>query len=239
MKPLRVWCDLAEPVIYYGDGMAFDGILTAAVMRDLPYAVTSKWPTATRDEPWVRDLDLPLAKWAVRHERPCEPRLRDDRGNVWGWHASAVHAVWHAMTTVEVRKRAPVDELKRWSDASDINISAGRFKAHDLKLPARLASRLEWYVIGDERKITKLLTEHITAVGRKVCQGNGRVLRWRVEEWPHDWSVLRNGRLTRAMPAGFMRGPIGRRAIRAPSWHPSRLVECVLPAEHDLVPGEP
>jgi len=236
MRPLRVYCDLAEPVVYHGDGMSLDGILAAAMFRDLPASVTNGMPLATRDEPWLDDLELPLARWACEYRGKCDDRLRDSNGNVWGWRASSVHADWACETRVEVRKRAPVDELKRWSDAADINVSAGRYKAHDLKLAARLARRLEWYVVGDGELIERLLVQHITAVGRKVGHGNGRVLRWRVEDWPHDWSVVRGSELTRAMPAGFARGYLSRRAVRAPSWHPSRIIDCVAPDDDQLRP---
>lgn len=232
MTPLRVWCDLAEPIVYSGDGLPLDGILAAAVMRDLPYAVTSKWPTATRDEPWLLDLDLPLAKWEVPYAEPCHPRLRNARGLVWGWSASYAHADWIAHTSVEVRKRVAIDDMVRWSAAPDVDVAAGRFKAHDLRLAARIARRLEWYAVGDEREIERLLREHITAVGRKVGHGNGRVLRWRVEQWAEDWSVLRHGRLTRAMPAGFVRGMHAvRRGVRPVYWHPSRQIVCNVPED--------
>jgi CRISPR type IV-associated protein Csf3 len=237
MRPLRIWCDLAEPVVYFGDGMCFDGLLAAAWFRDLPYAVTSPWPTATRAEPWVKDLDLPLAKWSVPFAGACDPRLRDESGRVWGWCASAVHADWSISTTVEVRKRTAFDDMARWSRAPDVDVSAGRFKAHDLRLPARVARRLEWYAVGDPAQIQRVLTEHITAVGRKVGHGNGRVLRWRVDDWAHDWSVTRNGRLSRPMPEGYVRGPVQRRGVRALYWHPSRQIACVVPREADLVPG--
>jgi CRISPR type IV-associated protein Csf3 len=236
LRPLRISCDLAEPVVYFGDGMCFDGILAAAWMRDLSYGITSRWPTATRDEPWVRDLDLPLARWSVPYDGACDPRLRDDTGRVWGWCASSVHAEWVAHTRTEVRKRVAFDEMTRWSSASDVDVSAGRFKAHDLKLPSRLARRLEWYALGDARHILRVLEDHITAVGRKVGQGNGRVLRWRVEDAAADWSVTRDGRLTRPMPVGYARGMVQTRGVRPLYWHPSRQIECVVPREGDLMP---
>lgn len=235
-RPLRVYCDLAEPVVYFGDGMCFDGLLAAAWFRDLPYALTSTWASATREEPWIPDLDLPLSRWAVPYAGPCDPRLKDDSGRVWGWCASAVHAEWLVHTKVEVRKRVPVDEMQRWSDAGDVDVSSGRYKASDLKLPARVARRLEWYAVGDGKAIERVLTEHVTAVGRKVGQGNGRVLRWRVEDWPHDWSVSRGGRLTRPMPQGYAPGPVQVRGVRALYWHPSRQIRCVVPMESQLVP---
>lgn len=229
MKPLRIVAHLAEPIVYLGDGMTLDGILAAAVMRDLPYAVTSRWPTATRDEPWLRDLELPLARWAVAFRGDCNPLLRDDEGRLWGWRCSSVHADWLLHGRTEVRKRSVSDELKRWSASTSVNSSAGRFKSHDLKLPSRFAARLTWFAVGNRSKIERLLSRHIQFLGRKVGQGNGRVLRWEVDEWSYDWSVERDGKITRPMPRDYEPGVVRMRGIRAPYWHPSRLVECVIP----------
>lgn len=234
--PLRIYCDLAEPVVYFGDGMAIDGIIAAAWFRDLPYELTSRWEHVTRETPWAPDLDLPLSRWSVPFAGACDPRLRDDRGRVWGWCASSVHADWRVHTSVEVRKRVAVDDMARWSSTPDVDVSAGRFKAADLRLPARVARRLEWYAVGSQRAIERVLTEHVTAVGRKVGHGNGRVLRWRVEEWPHDWSVTRHGQLTRPMPYGYAPGMVRQRAIRPLYWHPSRQIACVVPMEAHMVP---
>jgi CRISPR type IV-associated protein Csf3 len=234
LRPLHVVAQMAEPVAYLGDGMTFDGILAAALMRDLPYELTSKWPTATRDEPWLRDLELPLARWSMPYAKPCHPNLRDPEGNVWGWHASSVFADWQVRGRIEVRKMPAVHEMERWSDAKNVDISAGRYKAHDLKLPARFATELHWFVVGRSGRIQRLLEQHITSVGRKVGHGNGRVLAWRVEPWHEDWSTRCGSLLTRPMPAGFMRGHIARRGIRAPYWHPSRVLECVVPSDLEV-----
>ena len=85
VQPLHIVAKMAEPVVYYGDGMTFDGILAAAWMRDLPYAVTSKWPTASRSEPCARAVCL----WgAVMCECVCaresERERKRERGREGG-----------------------------------------------------------------------------------------------------------------------------------------------------------
>jgi|GEM_PF-2358674 len=242
MRPIHIIAKMAEPIVYYGDGLTFDGILAAALMRDLPYAVTSKWPTATRDEPWLRDLTLPLARWSVPFAGACDPNLRDPDGKLWGWHASSVFADWRIHGRTEVRKRVPSDEHKRWGDGYEVNVSAGRFKAHDLKLPSRFATELHWFANGRPAPILRLLTKHITSLGRKTGMGNGRVLTWHVEDWHEDWSIRCGSLLSRPMPRGYELGAglsdahISRRGIRAPYWHPSRLIECIVPGELDVAP---
>lgn len=236
MVPMRVRCELLDPVVYQGDGMCLDGILSAAWFRDLPYELTSRWPSASRSDDWVRDLELPLARWAVPYAGQCDPRLRDEQGRVWGWCASAVHADWRLYTRAEVRRRVATDEMTRWTDAADVDIAAGRYKASDLRLPARMATHLEWYALGHVAEVRRVLDAHITAVGRKVGHGHGRVSRWVVERMDQDWSVTRHGRLTRPMPRGYMPGQVQSRGIRPLYWHPSRYISCVVPVESQLVP---
>lgn len=235
-EPLRIVAEMAEPIVYAGDGMCLDGIIAAAWFRDLPYELTSRWPSATRDEPWVRDLELPLAKWSTPYGGACDPRLRDEAGRLWGWCASAVHAEW-VHVRHEVRKRTARDEMARWSSAGDVDERAGRYKASDLRLTARVARSLEWYALGVRVDIERVLKGHITALGRKVGMGMGAVKRWHILPWSDDWSVTRAGRLVRPMPVGYTRGRVDVRGVRPLYWHPSRRVECVVPDEADMVPA--
>ena len=76
----------------------------------------------------------------------------------------------------------------------------------------------------------------VTSLGRKRGHGNGAVLRWEVETMADDWSVMRNGRLTRAMPDGYAPGRRRMGGIRPLYWHRSRQMALVVPHERDLVP---
>ena len=58
---------------------------------------------------------------------------------------------------------------------------------------------MRWYAVGNIDKVNALL-ESVTHLGKKVSQGWGRVNRWEVEPWAHDWSVFRQ-EVMRAIPS--------------------------------------
>jgi CRISPR type IV-associated protein Csf3 len=84
-------------------------------------------------------------------------------------------------------------------------IEQGRYKAYHMPIFYRVADKMEWYCVGDRKRIEALLST-VTHVGKKRVQGWGRVIRWKVESWPKDWSVWRDGRLTRGVPAEDVAG---------------------------------
>jgi len=75
--------------------------------------------------------------------------------------------------------------------AALLDVKLDHLKAWNLKYPARWAPELVWYVMGDDRALLYLLETHVTHIGKKSRHGNGRVLRWRVEQFEHDWSIRR------------------------------------------------
>lgn len=232
--PLRITAHMSEPIVYMGDGMHLDGILAGAAFRQLPGGMRATMPTADETD-WPLDMTMPLSKWRVPFDGRCNRRLRDERGFVWGWCASAVHAEWLLHTRVEVRKRTAVEEMQRYTAAGDVELGSGRFKPADLTLPARVAHRLVWYARGKAEAVERMLT-YVPSLGRKRGHGNGVVARWEVERIDEDWSVTRAGKLTRAMPAGYADGRRKVAGIRPVYWHRSRQIECVVPFERDLVP---
>lgn len=79
-------------------------------------------------------------------------------------------------------------------------IEQGRYKAYHMPIFYRAALWVEWHCIGDRVEIEQLLST-VTHIGKKASQGWGRVARWEIEPWHEDWSVWRDGRLTRGIPA--------------------------------------
>ena len=66
-------------------------------------------------------------------------------------------------------------------------IEEGTYKAYHMPIYYRSALRIEWYCVGDKVGIKHLL-ERMTHIGKKSAQGWGRVAKWDVVSWPHDWS---------------------------------------------------
>lgn len=225
MTPLRVTATMSEPIVYRGDGMHLDGPLAwAAFMQRTTPADRLELPPIDATE-WVEDEDLPLARVTVK-----------DGPLGWVWAASAVHADWQLHSVVELRKKPPIHQMTRYTTSPSFHTSLGHMKAWDLKLPARFANYLVWYAHGDAKGVRELLTR-VPSLGHKSRHGNGRVLRWSVEEWEHDWSVEREGRLTRRMPAAYRpTTPPSRATLRVPYHHRSRACLIVEPAYEELVP---
>jgi hypothetical protein len=218
VKPIRVTAELAEPIVYYGDGLHLDGPLSWGAYMELPAEERDAMPPLSHADDAI-DLELPLARVVV-----------EDGLLGWVWAASAVHADWLGETVVEVRKRPPEGEFITRTSAKSFHRSLGHTKAWDLRYPAALARRLVWYAVGDAEAVFDLLALHVPNVGKKARQGNGRVMRWAVEPWPHDWSVERDGELTRRMPHAFRPDAVpSRGALRTPYHHRSRQAPCVEP----------
>lgn len=77
-------------------------------------------------------------------------------------------------------------------------IEQGRYKAYHMPMFTRAALQAEWYCVGDKAEIERLLSL-VTHIGKKRSQGFGRVWRWDVELWTEDWSIWRDGHLTRGV----------------------------------------
>jgi hypothetical protein len=90
-------------------------------------------------------------------------------------------------------------------------------------------------------EVKRLLREHINAVGKLSNQGPGRVDRWDVEPWPHDWSVVRDRQLQRVMPISFdgADGWVAEASIRPPYHHYSRIIPALRPAFEELQHANP
>jgi len=105
-------------------------------------------------------------------------------------------------------------------------IEQGRYRAYHMPVFYRHAISVAWFLLGNSTKIARLLSM-VTNIGKKVDQGWGRVLRWQIEPWRHDWSIYdSNGRLMRAIPDP--RGAV-LAGYRPSYWNPKNQALCLMP----------
>lgn len=217
--PLRITARMGEPVVTYGDGLHLDGILSYGAMLADPETAAS---LPHISGPTAHDWPLPLARWIV--------------GDEWGWCASAAHADWLVRSKAEVRKRTPTAEMTRLTRDRTVNVASGPFKPQDKAFPTLMALEVEWYALGAADGVRRLL-DLVTHVGKLSAHGYGRVLEWEVAEAAEDWSIERDGELTRRMPAALRpHAAPGRGGLRAPYHHRSRMGACVEPDFGGLAP---
>lgn len=214
-RPLVVTAQMQEPVVTNGTGVHLDGILAWGAFaayerrRDRP-------PLPPMTSTHCTDFSLPLATWRL--------------GDVWGWCASA--AQWPVSTirgTEYVRRKPPESEYKQHTRAGRYDLALGAAKAQNKPVPVAFARTLTWYALGDADAVRALL-EDVTHIGKLVGHGHGAVMAWDVAPTESDWSIERDGVLTRRMPGGWNgRSATHNGAIRAPYHHRTRLCAAVGP----------
>lgn len=120
------------------------------------------------------------------------------------------------------------------SKRPSILTASGIYKGYNTPVFLRHTLAVRWYAVGNIDKVSALL-ESVTHLGKKVSQGWGRVNRWEVEPWAHDWSVFRGQEVMRAIPSkdGILYG------VRPPYWQPKNQTPCRLPAIADMPDAQP
>lgn len=107
---------------------------------------------------------------------------------------------WVAEGQDHWNKRLDSDLAACYSTAQKIVIEKGAYKAYHMPVFYYIAHRVTWYAVGDAAEIRALLST-CTHIGKKRDQGWGRVIEWRVEPWPEDWSRYGpDGLPTRGVP---------------------------------------
>jgi CRISPR type IV-associated protein Csf3 len=220
MQPIKIICCLSDGRIAGTDPFfPLDSILAAGWMRrhhpDAYYNASSHM----------------LAGEMIIPELPFERR---GTGDDWYWacsfntepprHEYVMH--WH--------KRFD-DHLEKYLDFGDrrgkINVKSSKYKAYRMPLVVQLFNRLVWYAVGDLEAVRDLCSG-ITHIGKKASQGLGAVDWWGVGPWSEDWSELREGKATRAIPVEAEKVKAGRAAlygIRPPYWYSDHQRVCIVP----------
>lgn len=214
-QPMRVRARMQEPVVAARTEVHLDGVLSwgAFVAYEREHGRGSLPPMTSKQ---CVDFDLGLATWA--------------HGDVWGWCASAVRWPDEVLRGTDyVRRKPPLDEYVRHTQAKRTDIGVGPAKAHNKPVPVTFAQHVEWYALGDVSYVRRILDD-VRAIGKLVGHGHGTVIEWIVEPFEHDWSIERDGKLMRRMPSGWGgRESTHWGAVRAPYHHITRHCDAVGP----------
>lgn len=190
MDSLRVTARLRSNIIC-DRWIPLDGIILSQACREawgpqdaaLPGGQMLEWPPLPLE---IRQADTPFWYYACSWAQP-QP---------WWVQESKDH--WNKRFDVGFAEMVDFDRRQ-----GRVVIEKGRYKAYHMPIFYYVADVIEWYCVGDGAEIERLLST-CAYIGKKAAQGWGRVIEWRVEAWPEDWSERREGSLTRGLPAGTM-----------------------------------
>ena len=143
---------------------------------------------------------------------------------------------------------------KRWEDKHEdivkfrgkgkqrIDIGSGHYKNYHMPLVIKSYKTITFYVRGDMEETKRLLENYIFYLGKKGSQGYGQIRKWGFNETDEDWSVWKDGKPMRPIPAKEYAGNlealtktigavnIRRHPVIPPYWRPETEM-CVMPDE--------
>lgn len=119
-----------------------------------------------------------------------------------------------------------------------LDIGAGHFKNYHMPLVIRSYKTITFYIRGDLNKIKELLENHIHYLGKKGSQGYGEVLKWDFIEIENDYSLWKDNKPMRPIPANECIDYIENNnynmrshAIIPPYWRNDNIELCIMPSE--------
>jgi hypothetical protein len=217
-EPVTVTARLSEPVIGLGAHPAhLDGPAAFSAFLSWTDALGRHSLTDPDDPERCEDFALPFATWTAPAPGAVHPlALAAGDALVWGWACSRAVFEAAAHSTVQVRKHPETGVAARYARDARWDIGGGPLKARDVPFGADLVREVRWHALADPGPLLALL-RRVRHLGRLGGHGNGRVLRWDIEEH-RDRDAWRD----RVLPlAGGVPG-----SVRAPYWHPSRRMPC-------------
>ena len=167
--------------------LPIDGVLHYFAMRRAYGPLLLTQPGQAADAPPV---DLPLARVEAAGTWVYAASFAE-----WGPHVD-YESFW-----VKRFDQRHADLVDFAGKRGQVIVEKGQYKAYHMPTFLRHTLSVSWYVVGERDDIMALLN-HASHIGKKTAQGNGRIIDWKVEPWPEDWSIRDgDGRLMRAMPA--------------------------------------
>lgn len=203
-SPLKITFHTDGSGVYYdpAEPLTLDGILAAASARHHVHGE----PPARDEEPF--DIPLPLLRW--------------ERAGTWGWHASALFPDGDTLESLTFwRKRLRQNRIELTEGSP--NLTNGVYRDWNMPLPLLLCRSMVAYAMGERGKVLRELRRSIRWLGKKRAHGRGRVIGIEAETIGEDWSIAKDGVMTRWMPRGD-----GTRLVRPrpPYWSNCGRVRC-------------
>lgn len=136
---------------------------------------------------------------------------------------------------------------KRWNEQDDelvkfkgkgkkrVDIGAGFYKNYHMPVVTKSYKTISFYVRGDLGEVERLLENYISYLGKKGSQGFGQVRKWEFVEIEKDYSIFKDGKLMRPIPAKQdkidfeIKNMVARQhPTTPPYWRPEREL-CLMP----------
>ncbi len=216
MRPLRVTCTALSPIASDGH-LPLDGLLADLWMRE--NHPDRYWGDTVRVKDDLIEADIPVAKCG--------------RGEASYYACSFAQATWHTVAPAHWHKRSTIYEQSRYVQKGTIDLSKGMNKAYRMPLFQMMPGGvLTWYVVGDENWIATRLPL-LVAIGKKHSTGHGKVVNWQVKPMDEDYSLVKDGRLMRAVPVTELEPElehtVGHYGLRPPYWYAPHQMTVALP----------
>jgi len=198
-EPLEIRVRVGAPFIFTWPWLNLDALVLhlhlKALLGDLYYALPPKSP-------------LPL------YESTNPPIARDTRGF---YLASVSHLENYARFPTKIYgkfDRFHADYMK--TRRKKIDTLRGPFKSAAVQFAALPPQTVRFWCVGDAKALRELL-RGLSFLGKKGAMGYGAVAGVEVEPAPEDWSVVKDGLLTRPIPLRFLRRA---ELVMAVPWQP-------------------
>lgn len=208
-EPMKVTFKMQSPVVT-SDYIFLDGLISSAVFKD---CIRNYYDLPENRNELIH-IPLPLKQYGTCEEKFYAASI--------GFADTIVEGIDHW------RKRTEIESKKQ------IRIGSGQYKMYDMPMPTMYAYTWTFYANGNIAEVRRLLTTHISAIGKKCSQGFGAIRNIAVEPSEHDWSVLRDGIPMRPIPVSVNCKSIDCDvkmffAFRPPYWHRVNMTECYMP----------
>ncbi|MEA3324443.1 MAG: hypothetical protein U9Q37_04810, partial [Euryarchaeota archaeon] len=209
-EPMKITMEMRSPIVTT-DYIFLDGLISSAVFKD---RVPDHYDMPENRNDLIH-IPLPLKQYGSE-----EPFYAASIGYADQIVEGIEH--WHKRTEIE-------------SKTKKIDVGSGQYKIYAMPMPTMWAESWVFYANGNIEEVVRLLTTHISAIGKKCSQGFGSIKRITADPSEHDWSVIKDSVPMRPIPVSSARefdldcNVEMYYAYRPPYWHRANLTQCYMP----------